>query len=66
MARRIAITGSTGLIGRHLKQHLLARGDQVVQIVRRPAEDVDAVSWLPGRSLDPLEALEGLEDRMKK
>ena len=37
MSRRIAVTGASGFIGRHVTAHLTARGDQVV-VVRRPFE----------------------------
>jgi nucleoside-diphosphate-sugar epimerase len=31
---RIAVTGATGFIGRHLVSHLTARGDEVIQVAR--------------------------------
>ena len=34
MIRRIAVTGATGFIGRHVVGHLLSRGDEVRAIVR--------------------------------
>ncbi len=41
------ITGSTGLVGRALCAHLVARGDEVLRLVRRePAAD-DEVQWNP-------------------
>jgi nucleoside-diphosphate-sugar epimerase len=51
MARRIAVTGATGFIGRHVAQALLARGDRVRAIVRpespRAAPDGVEVSRVP-------------------
>ncbi len=43
---RIAISGSTGLIGRRLCETLKSRGDEVVPIVRRAAIDSE-ISWDP-------------------
>ena len=37
MSRRVAVTGASGFIGRHVTAHLAARGDQVAA-VRRPFE----------------------------
>ena len=33
----VAITGGTGFIGRQLVSHLLARGDRIRLLTRRPA-----------------------------
>lgn len=45
---RIAITGSSGLIGSALRRSLLNDGHEVVRVVRRPASDGDEVRWDPG------------------
>ncbi len=37
------VTGGTGFLGRELVERLLARGDQVVSISRRPAPDLEAL-----------------------
>ena len=34
MSRRVALTGATGFIGRHLSAHLVARGFEVIAVVR--------------------------------
>lgn len=44
---RIAITGSSGLIGSALRRSLLSDGHEVVRVVRRPASDGDEVRWDP-------------------
>ncbi|UGY95006.1 TIGR01777 family oxidoreductase [Streptomyces gobiensis] len=44
---RIAITGSTGLIGSALVRSLHADGHEVVRLVRRPAKTGDEVQWDP-------------------
>src|SRR5262245_55075701 len=36
MQRTIAVTGATGLVGRHLVDALVARGDRVIALVRNP------------------------------
>jgi uncharacterized protein len=60
---RIAITGSSGLIGRALAQSLAADGVEVLRLVRRPAAGAGEVSWDPaaaGGGLDPA-ALDGVD-----
>ena len=51
---RIAVTGSTGLVGRALVVALEARGDTVFP-VRRPGQSGGGLSWSPseGASLEP-------------
>ncbi|MFG2141306.1 TIGR01777 family oxidoreductase [Streptomyces sp. NPDC048650] len=46
---RIAITGSTGLIGTELVRSLRADGHDVVRLVRRPPAAADEVRWDPAR-----------------
>ncbi|WEB42979.1 TIGR01777 family oxidoreductase [Streptomyces yunnanensis] len=57
---RIAITGSTGLIGTALVRNLRADGHDVVRLVRRRPTAADEVSWDPKGRLDPA-ALAGCE-----
>ncbi|WP_323098737.1 TIGR01777 family oxidoreductase [Intrasporangium sp. YIM S08009] len=61
MTKRVAITGSSGLIGGALRRHLEARGDEVVRLVRRDPSGPGEVRWDPSRGeLDPV-ALEGVD-----
>lgn len=54
MVRRIAVTGSSGLIGTPLLAALTERGDEVVRLVRHPPRTPDEVQWDPtSRHLDP-------------
>ena len=59
---KVAITGSTGLIGSALVPRLRADGHQVIRIVRRAAGD-DEVQWNPtlgtieGRKLEGIDAV---------
>lgn len=46
---RIAVTGSTGLIGAALVRSLRTDGHEVVRLVRRPARSGDEVEWDPKR-----------------
>ncbi|MFC8538462.1 TIGR01777 family oxidoreductase [Streptomyces sp. NPDC057249] len=46
---RIAVSGSTGLIGAALVRSLRADGHEVVRLVRHPARDGDEVEWDPKR-----------------
>jgi uncharacterized protein len=51
---RILITGSTGLIGRHLVQHLRSSSHTVIPLVRRAAQSENEISWDPANGkLDP-------------
>jgi nucleoside-diphosphate-sugar epimerase len=65
MSRRLAITGATGFIGRHVSAHLLSRGDDVLAIVRpeskqQPPDGVRVVrTGLVTRGLT--EAFDGVE-----
>jgi uncharacterized protein len=51
---RIAVTGSSGLIGTALVAALRARGDEAVRLVRRTPRAPDELQWDPStRRLDP-------------
>lgn len=51
---RVAISGASGLIGTALSEHLFARGDDVLHLVRRPARTSAEISWDPAEhELDP-------------
>lgn len=50
----VVVTGSSGLIGTALVEHLTARGDAVVRLVRRDPAAPGEVRWDPSsRRLDP-------------
>ncbi|MDT0549428.1 MULTISPECIES: TIGR01777 family oxidoreductase [Streptomyces] len=56
---RIAITGSSGLIGTALVRSLRADGHEVVRLVRRPPRAADEVRWEPKRQWVDTEGLAG-------
>lgn len=56
---KIAITGSTGLIGEQLIRELAGAGHQVVRMVRSAPSGTD-ILWRPGGTLDPA-ALRGID-----
>jgi uncharacterized protein len=59
---KIAITGSTGLIGSALSRSLTADGHQVLPVVRRPVgEDEVAVRWDPVAGTIDADRLEGVD-----
>lgn len=61
MSQRVAVTGSTGMIGGALVAALRERGDDVRHLVRRPPQRPDEVAWDPdSRALDP-GVLEGVD-----
>lgn len=58
---RVAVTGSSGLIGTALVAALRQRGDEVVRLVRRAPKAPDEVRWDPAsRHLDPA-VLDGVD-----
>jgi uncharacterized protein len=57
---RVAITGSSGLIGRVLVAALLEHGHEVLRLVRRPP-GLDEAFWDPAQNLLPPGALEGTD-----
>jgi uncharacterized protein len=59
-AMRIAITGSTGLIGSALTPHLRSLGHEVVRVVRGAATGTDIV-WSPSECRIDTHALDGID-----
>ena len=58
----VAITGASGLIGSALRQHLEARGDRVIPVVRRrPESGEDVIEWHPERDEIDASAFAGLD-----
>lgn len=58
---RIAVTGSTGLIGAELVRSLRADGHEVCRLVRRPARAGDEVEWDPNRGYVDVAGLVGCD-----
>ncbi len=58
---RIAVTGSTGLIGSALVRSLSADGHRVTRLVRREPSAPDEVRWDPRRGYVDLEGLAGCD-----
>lgn len=58
---KIAITGSSGLLGRSLAPALEARGHEVLRLVRRRPEGGKEARWSPELGIDDPEALEGID-----
>ncbi|MGW1466462.1 TIGR01777 family oxidoreductase [Streptomyces sp. NPDC002308] len=58
---RIAVTGSTGLIGAALVRSLRADGHEVARLVRRPAKAGDEVQWDPHRGYVDVAGLVGCD-----
>lgn len=61
VAMRVLIGGATGLIGSALKEALLARGDKVAALVRRPAASAHEISWNPQSGELSPQSLEGFD-----
>lgn len=58
---KIAVTGSTGLIGTALVRSLRADGHEVLRLVRRPPRQGDEVEWDPARQHVDARGLIGCE-----
>jgi uncharacterized protein (TIGR01777 family) len=58
---RIVISGSSGLIGTALVDHLRNKGHDVFRLVRRPAKAPSEVTWNPTNGEIDLTALAGVE-----
>ncbi len=58
---KVAVAGSSGLIGSGLVAGLRSDGHEVVRLVRRPVSGRDEIRWDPGKGkIDPAD-LEGME-----
>lgn len=61
MTMRIAVTGSTGLIGKALLSHLRDNGHETVALVRRTPQSASEVQWDPTRGTLNAKDLEGVQ-----
>ena len=59
--QRVAITGSTGLIGSALVGHLRSEGHTVQRLVRRKAAAPDEITWDPKNGTIDIAALDGVD-----
>ena len=59
--QRVAVTGSSGLVGSALVSHLKSEGYTVQRLVRRKPVSPDEVSWDPKAGTIDLAALEGID-----
>ncbi|MEY4232859.1 MAG: hypothetical protein RL144_1059, partial [Actinomycetota bacterium] len=60
-AKRIAVTGASGLIGSALVGHLKSEGHSVQRLVRRSPISSDEVQWDPQTGFVDLEPLNGID-----
>ena len=58
---RIAITGSSGLIGSALVDHLRVGGHEVLRVVRSDATDDDEIAWSPAEASIDAGAFEAID-----
>ena len=58
---RIAVTGSSGLIGSALVPHLRAAGHEVQRVVRRASSAPDEITWDPAKGTIDLATLNGVD-----
>jgi uncharacterized protein len=58
---RIAITGSSGLVGRALVPFLTARGHEVIRVVRTTPRNPNEIAWDPARGRLEPDDLEGAD-----
>ncbi len=57
----VAITGSSGLIGKALKEALREAGDRPIGLVRRPARGADEIQYDPAAGTLDGDSLEGID-----
>jgi uncharacterized protein len=58
---KVAVTGSSGLIGRALVPRLIGAGHEVRRLVRRAPRSADEIRWGPARGELDVAALEGVD-----
>lgn len=58
---KIAVTGSSGMIGSAVVREAVRQGHEVIRLVRRPASAADEVTWDPLAGTLDAAALEGVE-----
>ena len=58
---RIAVAGSSGLIGSALVPHLRAAGHEVQRVVRRASSAPDEITWDPAKGTIDLATLNGVD-----
>jgi uncharacterized protein (TIGR01777 family) len=58
---KVAVTGSSGLIGPALVRHLRSAGHEVVRVVRRPSAAPDEITWDPTAGTIDLDGLNGVD-----
>ncbi len=61
LPRRVAVTGSSGLIGSALVPRLRSEGAEVLRLVRRPPQAADEARWDPDAGSIDAAALEGVD-----
>ena len=61
MTKRVAVTGSSGLIGGALRRALAERGDEVLRLVRHSPSAPDEIQWDPARGRLDEAALDGVD-----
>lgn len=61
MTKRVAVTGSSGLIGGALRRALAERGDEVVRLACHSPGGPDEVQWDPARGQLDASALDGVD-----
>ena len=59
--KKVAVTGSSGLIGAALVAQLQSDGYKVLKLVRRPPRADDEISWDPNKGQIDLKSLEGVD-----
>src|SRR5262245_5043874 len=58
---KVALTGSSGMIGKRLVEALARRGDMLLRLVRRVPRSPDEVEWHTDRGVADAHHLEGLD-----
>jgi uncharacterized protein len=58
---RFLVAGASGFLGSHLVEAVRARGDEVLRLVRHPAQAPDEATWDPAAGVLDVGALDGVD-----
>lgn len=58
---RVLISGASGLVGSEVARQVVARGDEAILLVRRPAKAANEVQWDPATHSIPADLMETID-----
>jgi uncharacterized protein (TIGR01777 family) len=58
---RVLISGASGLVGTEVARQVVARGDEAVLLVRRPAKAANEIQWDPSTHSIPADLMDSID-----